>query len=209
MDDATAGRAIRVVRLRLKLTQAQLAAACGLSQAAISRAERGHIDTLSLRTIRAIGKRLEMRAEVMLRWRGGELDRLLSRKHSALHERLAQVFARLPDWEPHPEVTFSIWGERGWVDILAWHPARRILLVIELKTDIVDIQDLIGRVDMRLVHRTLLEMHFGKPQIAALLADGRLVVDLPDEDRVVRPLSSGLRDAYHPHTPILAQTGTK
>ena len=72
-----------------------------------------------------------------------------------------------------------------------------------------DDQDLIARVDVRLVHRTLLEMHFGKPQIAALLADGRLVVDLPDEDRVVRPLSSGLRDAYHPHTSILAQTGTK
>jgi transcriptional regulator with XRE-family HTH domain len=149
MDDVTAGRAIRVVRRRLGLTQEQLAAACGLSQGAVSRAERGHIDTLSLRTIRAIATRLEMRAEILLRWRGGELDRLLSRRHSALHEEVARMFATLSDWEPHPEVTFSIWGERGWVDVLAWHPSRRILLVIELKTDIVDIQDLIGRVDMK------------------------------------------------------------
>ena len=44
-----------------------------------------------------------------------------------------------------PEVSFSIYGERGVIDILAWHPGRRALLIIELKTDIVDVNELVGR----------------------------------------------------------------
>ena len=32
------------------------------------------------------------------------------------------------------------------VDIVAWHPGRRAILVIELKTDIVDVNQLIGKV---------------------------------------------------------------
>ena len=48
-----------------------------------------------------------------------------------------------------PEVSFSIYGERGVIDILAWHPGRRALLIIELKTDIVDVNDLAGSADRR------------------------------------------------------------
>jgi hypothetical protein len=48
-----------------------------------------------------------------------------------------------------PEVSFSIYGERGVIDILAWHPGRRALLIIELKTDIVDVNDLVGSADRR------------------------------------------------------------
>ena len=46
-------------------------------------------------------------------------------------------------------MSFAIFGERGVIDILAWHPARRALLVIELKTDIVDVNDLVGGVDRK------------------------------------------------------------
>ena len=40
-------------------------------------------------------------------------------------------------------------GERGVIDILAWHAATRTLLVIELKTEIVDINELMGTVDRK------------------------------------------------------------
>jgi hypothetical protein len=46
-------------------------------------------------------------------------------------------------------VSFSIYGERGIIDVLAWHPARRMLLVIELKTEIVDVSRLLGSMDQR------------------------------------------------------------
>jgi transcriptional regulator with XRE-family HTH domain len=149
VDDATAGRSVRLVRIRLKLTQRQLAAAADVSQSTVSRIERGHLDSISLRALRAVTKRLDIRAQVVLRWRGGELDRLLARRHSAMHESLAQMFAALPEWEFAPEVTYSMWGERGTIDILAWHPRRRMLLVIEIKTELVDVQELVGRLDQK------------------------------------------------------------
>ena len=48
-----------------------------------------------------------------------------------------------------PEVSFSIYGERGIIDILAWHPSRRMLLVIELKTEIVEVNEMLGTLDRR------------------------------------------------------------
>ena len=55
----------------------------------------------------------------------------------------------MPEWVLRPEVSFAVYGERGVIDILAWHPACRALLVIELKTDIVDVNELIGGVDRK------------------------------------------------------------
>jgi hypothetical protein len=48
-----------------------------------------------------------------------------------------------------PEVSFAVYGERGVIDILAWHPGRHALLVIELKTDIVDVNELLGTLDRK------------------------------------------------------------
>src|SRR5687767_1603723 len=56
---------------------------------------------------------------------------------------------RLPGWVLAPEVSFAIRGERGVIDILAWHAASRTLLVIELKTEIVDVNELRGTVDRK------------------------------------------------------------
>ena len=86
----------------------------------------------------------------MPRWRAGDLDRLLNSRHSALHEQVARWFqTRYPAWLLAPEVTFAIYADRGVVDILAWHSGRRALLVIELKTDIADVNELLGTLDRK------------------------------------------------------------
>jgi hypothetical protein len=91
-----------------------------------------------------------MRVDLVGRWRAGDLDRLLNAGHSALHESVARYFAGdHPAWTLAPEVSFSIYGERGVVDIVAWHPGRRALLIIELKTDIADVNELVGTVDRK------------------------------------------------------------
>ena len=46
-----------------------------------------------------------------------------------MHEIVARYFLGLPAWIVEPEVSFSIYGERGVIDILAWHPTSRILLL--------------------------------------------------------------------------------
>jgi hypothetical protein len=57
---------------------------------------------------------------------------------------------RAAGWQVWPEVSFSIFGERGVIDILAWHAATRTLLIIEIKTLLVDFGDLLATMDRRL-----------------------------------------------------------
>jgi len=105
---------------------------------------------MTVATIRSLATALEMRVELVPRWKGGDLDRLVSRAHSALHESVANVVRhRWPAWTLVPEATFSIYGERGAIDILAWHPGRRAVLVVELKTEIVDVNELLGTLDRK------------------------------------------------------------
>ncbi len=66
-----------------------------------------------------------------------------------MHEVLAGIFSGLPEWVSLPEVSFSIYGERGIIDILAWHAPTRSLLVIELKTELADIQETLGTLDRK------------------------------------------------------------
>ena len=147
MDDQRFGSAIRAVRIKRGWTQQDLARRSDVSRATISRLERGHLGTFSVDTIRRVAKALDVRVDVMPRWRAGDLDRLLNAKHSQLHELVARWFAKeLPAWILAPEVSYAIYRERGVVDIVAWHPGQRAILVIELKTDIVDVNQLIGKV---------------------------------------------------------------
>ncbi len=150
MDDQRFGSAIRTVRIRRGWRQADLAAKSGLSRSSISRIERGHLGPQSIDSIRAVAATLEMRVELQARWRAGDLDRLLNARHSALHESVSRWFRTShPAWVIAPEVSFAIYADRGVIDIMAWHPGRRALLVIELKTDIADVNELLGTLDRK------------------------------------------------------------
>lgn len=141
---------VRTVRLRKGWRQEDLARKAGSSRATISRVERGHFGSLPLDRIRVICATLDIRLDLQPRWRGGDLDRMMSRRHSALHESVTRAIgAAFPEWEIVPEVSFSIYGERGVIDLLMWHPGRRALLVIELKTDIVDVGEMLGTLDRK------------------------------------------------------------
>lgn len=150
MSLARVGSALRAVRIRSRLRQQDVAERAGVGASTVSRIERGHAAALSLATIQAVARAIGVDVDVVARWRGGDLDRLLNRAHSALHESVARWFTTLAGWVAIPEVSFAIYGERGVIDILAWHAATRTLLVIELKTAIVDINDLLATMDRRL-----------------------------------------------------------
>ena len=150
MEDARVGHALRLVRRRRGWTQRALASRVGASQGLISMIERGHMDTVSLRILRRVAAALDIRIDLTPRWRAGDLDRLLNARHSELHELVARWFAEeLPEWVLAPEVSFSIYGERGVIDILAWHEKTGSLLVIELKTAVADVNELLGTMDRK------------------------------------------------------------
>jgi transcriptional regulator with XRE-family HTH domain len=150
MDCRRTARTIRAVRIRRQLTQEDVARRARVHRSTISRFERGFCGTLTIDVIDRVCAALEIRLDLVPRWRGGDLDRLLNAGHAALHEVVATYLATLPGWEVVPEVTFAINGERGAIDLLCWHAETGSLLVIELKTELVDMNDLLGSMDRRL-----------------------------------------------------------
>lgn len=136
------------------------------------------MERVAIGTLLDIARVLEIQVGLTTRWRGGDLDRLISARHSGLHEAVARWFATaLPAWILAPEVSYSIFGERGVIDILAWHPTRRALLVIELKTEIVDVNGLVGSMDRRQrLARQIARDRGWEPRTVSvwvLVADGR------------------------------------
>ena len=89
-----------------------------------------------------------MRVEVRATWRGPELDRLLDEDHAALEAGWARRLARW-GWETWPEVSYSRYGERGRIDLVGWHPAAGVLLIIECKTVLGDAQATLGTLDAK------------------------------------------------------------
>ena len=137
----------RAVRIRKRWRQVDLATAAGVSQSMVARAEDHRITGMRLEIILRIAAALDVHVDFAPRWRGGDLDRTLNAGHAAMHEQVASLLSSAPGWLFRPEVSFAIYGERGLIDILAFHSQTGALLVIELKTEIVDVQALIGSVD--------------------------------------------------------------
>lgn len=147
MEDQAVGAVFRAVRLRRRLRQEDVAAAARMDRAWVSRVERGQLGAASVGRLRELGAVLEIQLDLVARYRGGEVARVVSERHARMHELVAELLVPAPGWEFASEVTFSLWGERGVIDILAWHAGRRVLLVIELKTEIPDPAGLVAQVD--------------------------------------------------------------
>src|SRR5207247_502622 len=116
VDDIRLGTALRQIRLRRGLRQSDVARMAGASRATILRIERGHIGTLTVDVLRRVAASLDVRIDLIARWRAGDLDRLLNARHSQFHEQLAVRFRTLPGWVSRPEVSFAIYAERGVID---------------------------------------------------------------------------------------------
>lgn len=160
----------------------------------VSRIERGHGQHVTFSAVEQVAAVLDVRLTLGVLWRGGDLDRLLNAAHSALHEQVAGFFGQLGGWELRPEVTFSILGERGVIDILAWHASTRTLLVIELKTEIVDVNDLMTTMDRRLRLAARIAQDFG--WYPAVIGGWVIVADTSTNRRRVRAHSAVLRNAF-------------
>ena len=103
---------------------------------------------MPIETLAAVANALGARVDVRLTWQGEALDRLLDQDHAAIVEVVAK---RLRDagWDVRTEATFWIRGERGSVDILAWHAGSRTVLVIEVKSVVPDIQATLSNHDRK------------------------------------------------------------
>ena len=174
-DDVAVGRQFQAVRLARNLTQAEVACRAGVSRGSISRLERGEVSGITIATLRRVSGALVMLPIVTLGWRSPELDRLLDAAHAAMVERVCRQLSS-HGWTCWPEHSFSEFGERGSIDILAWHPSTGTLLVVEVKTRLWNLQDMFMKIDRkrRLAPRLVVRLVDAKP-----LAIGTMLV-LPE-----------------------------
>lgn len=148
MDDLRIGRLVRVVRRRLHWRQLDVARRAGVSQQLVALIESGRLEAVTVKTLRAVAAALEIRLPFVPQWRGGASDALLDARHAAIVNAVVAVL-RVTGWICVLEYSFSHYGERGSVDILAWHPLVGALLVIEVKSRLFDVQALFVGVDRK------------------------------------------------------------
>jgi transcriptional regulator with XRE-family HTH domain len=148
VEDLRIGQLFRAVRRRLGWRQVDVARRAGVSQQLIASVEAGRLDELTVHTLRAIGAALQIQLPFDPRWRGGVGDALLDARHAAIVGAVVTIL-RLLGWSCILEYTFSQYGERGSVDIVAWHPVFRALLIIEVKSRLFDVQALFSGIDRK------------------------------------------------------------
>lgn len=129
---------VREARSLVGWTQRDLAAKAATSQATICRIEAGRSATLDLlvvgRVLKVLGIRLSLQVDAR------HLDDR-RRQRDAVHARLNGFVARRLErlgWLTATEVMLGDDVPRGWIDLLAFRPSDRTLLVDETKTDILD-----------------------------------------------------------------------
>lgn len=173
MNGIRLGLQFRALRIRKELRQEDASRIARLSRALISRIERGLIDNIRVvdleRAATAVGATLDVR----LRWHGEMLDRLLDEAHAAIVDMVV-VLLRAAGWEVAVEVSFSIWGERGSIDVLAFHRSTGILLVVEVKSVVPDSQATLAGIDRkaRLGRQIATERGWAVNAVARLLVIG-------------------------------------
>jgi len=143
VDDRRVGRLLRSVRQHLDLRQVDVGNRAGVSQKVVSDLELGRLEAVGLARTRRVAAVLDVSIGIDAWWRGGQADRLLDRAHAGLVDYVVGVLGA-SGWQVVPEFTFNHYGDRGSVDILAWHPGECILLIVEVKATLTDLQDMLG-----------------------------------------------------------------
>ena len=81
-------------------------------------------------------------------YHGETLDRLRDSRHAALVDAMVRRL-RAEGWHVATEVSFNHFGKRGSIDILAFHPTTRALLIIEIKTVVPDVGGMLSTLDRK------------------------------------------------------------
>jgi transcriptional regulator with XRE-family HTH domain len=142
------GLGVRALRRKRGWTQDELARKAQVSRTAVWRIERGHGDRVVVHVLVRVAAALGARVDVRLLWQGEGLDRLLDAGHADLADRTLELLASA-EWLVATEVSFNLRGERGSIDILAFHPATGWLLVIEIKSVVPDMQAMLAGIDRK------------------------------------------------------------
>jgi transcriptional regulator with XRE-family HTH domain len=161
-------RAVRFLRRRAGSRQLDLAVRAGTSREMVSRIERGQIEGLTVSSLERIAAAVGASLYIEVRWRGEQLDRLMDAAHAGLQEIVVRQL-RDTGWRVEVEVTFNWYGDRGRVDAVAFHLESRTLLIVEVKVRFGDVQDTLGKLDVKTRLGPQLARQLGLPEPARVV----------------------------------------
>ena len=148
MDLTRIGLDLRLLRQHRGWTQQRLADEVGVARSSIAAIEGGHAERVALAVLLRVAAALGARLSVRVYWQGEALDRLRDERHAAIVERVLPLLTA-EGWIVRTEVSFSEYGERGSIDVLAFHPEVGALLVIEVKSTVPDLQATLSNLDRK------------------------------------------------------------
>ncbi len=179
-EDARLSDTLKAIRRRSALTQMAVAEMAGVPVRDVIAVEAGRASDVRLGRIRAVFGAVDGTARLSTWWHGAAADRLLDERHAGLVEFALRVLNRR-GWEAAAEVSFSEFGDRGSIDILAGYRPTLALAVGEVKGSIGSMEEMHRMLDMkeRLAPRLWGERFGWHPRIV-----GRVLI-FP-EDRSIR-----------------------
>lgn len=125
MRDRQAANLLRLARVRLDLRQSDVSERADISRTLVAEHELGRIEGSTVRSLRKHADGVGLTLEVTLRGSAGELVK------DEEHALITQWVKRQLDpigWLTDAEASYSIYGERGRIDLLGWQADRRIVL---------------------------------------------------------------------------------
>lgn len=146
MNPVRVGRIVRALRRRIGWRQIDLARRARVSQQTVSLIETGQARRVSIAVLERVLMTLGAELDLGVRWRGGELDRLLDEAHATLSGDVARVLGDR-GWIVRVEVTYAVGRDRGSIDVLAFHAASGSLVVVEVKVDFTSAEATLRRHD--------------------------------------------------------------
>ena len=143
-----AGLVIRALRRAQGMRQIDLARKAHVCQQTISNIERGRFGSLSIDTFVAVARELGAEVPLVPHWRGAAGLRLLDRAHARIQQSVAETLTEA-GWSVRAEVTFNVFGERGSVDVAGVHAAARAVLIVEVKSELVSVEETLRSLDVK------------------------------------------------------------
>lgn len=167
-------RALKALRLRRHWRQEDLGRRAGLSRDVVHRAEAGELQGITLGSLARLTEALDAQLVVEIRWRGAELDRLIDADHASIVSAGARRLEQL-GWIVRTEISFNHFGDRGRCDLVGWHPGTRSIVIVEVKSRIGDLQETLGRLDVKARLGSVIAEQLGWARPSAVVA--ALVLD--------------------------------
>jgi len=180
-EDERVGRLLVAIRRKARRSQRALAFAAAVPREDVMRIEAGGVGGVPLDRTRRIFAAAGGRAHLSTWWNGAAADRILDERHAALVERAVGVFQRR-GWTTAVEVSFSEYGERGSVDVLAADQRHLAVAVGEIKSDLGSLEETNRRLDVKgRLAPIIAQRQFGwRPQIV-----GKILI-LPEASSIRR-----------------------